>query len=233
MALNYSTVVSSMANMLPSSPTDAGFVAMLPNAIDDAEQRIYRELDLLNTVVLDATGLLTPNSRSFTLPTSKGRFVVTQNVNVVVSGVRTPLLITDKSYIDFVYGSDTASTSPSIPQYYAMTDDQDILVGPPPDQAYGMEVWGTIRPNPLSATNTTTYLTLYLPDLFLTEMLVFAYGYMKDYGAAVDDPQAAPNWENHYKTLWQSANTEEQRKRYASQGWTSNQPAPLATPPRT
>jgi hypothetical protein len=113
-----------------------------------------------------------------------------------------------------------------------MITDQTIIVGPPPDSTYAVEVTGTIRPNPLSAANSTTYLTNYLPDLFLAESLIFGYGYLKDFGAMADDPQGSVSWAQHYKDLWQSANTEEQRKRYAAGAWTSKQPAPLATPPR-
>jgi hypothetical protein len=114
-----------------------------------------------------------------------------------------------------------------------MITDQTIIVGPPPDAAYTMEVVGTIRPAPLSVSNTTTYLTQYLPDLFFAESLVFGYGYLKDFGAATDDPRGSTTWESHYQALWQSANTEENRKKYAAQAWTPKQPTSLATPPRT
>ena len=65
MSLTYSTFVSSLANMLVIDPTDTNYLAALPNVIDDAEQRIYRELDLLSTIIRDSTGTLTANSRSF------------------------------------------------------------------------------------------------------------------------------------------------------------------------
>jgi hypothetical protein len=95
-----------------------------------------------------------------------------------------------------------------------------------------MEVVGWIRPAPLSSTNQTTYLTLYLPDLFFAESCLIGYGYMKDYGAAVDDPQGSVTWASHYKDLWQSASTEEYRKKYGSQAWSPKQPDPLVQPPR-
>lgn len=145
---------------------------------------------------------------------------------------RNQLVPTTRDFLDAVWGNETAPSVPSIPQYYAWVSDQNFIVGPAPDANYTMEVIGTIRPTPLSNTNQTTYLTLYLPDLFFCEALIFGYGYMKDYGANTDDPQSSASWSTHYKDLWQSANTEEQRKRYASQAWTSLQPSPIATPPR-
>ena len=236
MAYNYSEFVTNLANMLPTSPSDPNYLTVLPNIIDDSEQRIYRELDLLSTIVRDSSAALTANSRTFNLPQSLGRFVVTESMNVFTpSGTTTnrqQLVPVTREWMDAVWGNEAATTTPSVPEYYAMITDQQIIVGPPPDAPYTMEVIGTIRPTPLSATNTTTVLTLYLPDLFFCEALIFAYGYMKDFGAVVDDPQASMSWNSHYKDLWQSANVEEMRKRYGSQGWTSKQPDQIATPPR-
>lgn len=236
MSYNYNQFVAALANMLVIPPDDGNFLQFIPLAIDDAEQRIYRELDILNTVTIDATGTLTPNTRTFTLPQTNGRFVVPESMNVFypvgTTTNRKQLVSVSREFLDAIWGNAIPTESPSIPDYYAMITDQQIIVGPPPDAAYGMEVIGTIRPTPLSATTTTTYLTLYLPDLFMAAALVFAVGYLKDYGAATDDPNAAGSWESHYQKLLASANTEEQRKRYAAQAWTPKQPAMLATPPR-
>jgi len=235
MSLTYTTYVQSLANMLVIPQNDPNFQTFLPNVIDDSEQRILRELDILNSVIVDSSATLTPNSRSFTLPQDQGRFVVTESMNVFYplnSSNRVQLVPTSREFIDWMWGNETATTTPSVPQYYAMITDQTIIVGPPPDAAYTMEVIGTIRPTPLSATNPQTYLSLYLPDLFLAESLIFGYGYLKDFGALTDDPQGSSSWSKHYQDLWASANTEEMRKRYQSQGWTPKQPNPIATPPR-
>lgn len=237
MALTYNSFITSLANMLVIPPTNTDFLTFLPNVIDDAEQRIYRELDLLNTIVRDSSGSLSPNSRNFTLPQTSGRFVVTESMNVftpaTTTNLRNQLIPVSREWMDAVFPDDVAPIGEiSVPGYYAMITDQTIIVGPSPDASYVMEVIGTIRPNPLSAVNSTTYLTLYLPDLFLAEALIFGYGYLKDFGAMTDDPRGSVTWNSHYQDLWQSANVEENRKRYASQAWTPKQPAPLATPPR-
>lgn len=235
MALTYNTFVTSLANMLVVGPTDANYLLAMPNIIDDAEQRIYRELDLLSTIVRDQTGTLTPNSRNFTFPQ---HFIVSESINVFspvgTTSRRDQLVPVSREWMDLIYPDEIAGGCGGavIPKYYAMITDQQVIVGPAPDAPYIMEVVGTIRPAPLSNANQTTYLTLYLPDLFLAEALVFGYGYLKDFGAAVDDPRGSTTWNSHYQELWQSANTEEQRKRYASQAWTPKQPATIATPPR-
>ena len=231
MSLTYTTFVSSLANMLviPDYAADANYQAVIPNIIDDAEQRIYRDLDLLTTIIKDTTGKLTPSNRAFALPQ---HFITTEAINIFVETHRWPLVPVSKEFLDAVYPEDAPWTIPSVPQYYAMFTDQSILVGPCPDADYTMEVIGTIRPTPLSAANTTTYLTLYLPDLFLAAACVYGAGYQQNFSAMGDNPRQALSWEAHYNTLLQSANIEENRKKYASQAWTSKQPAPLATPPR-
>lgn len=236
MALSYSTFVTSLANMLVIPPTDDNFLAMIPNAIDDAEQRIYRELDLLSTIVRDTSSALTANSRNFTFPQ---HIVVSESLNIFTPAGTTTnrrqLIPVSREFLDAVYPDDSQNCDcgdAEYPKYYAMITDQTIIVGPPPAEAYTVEVIGTIRPTPLSASNPTTYLTLYLPDLFLTEAMIFGYGYLKDFGATTDDPRSAAGWDKHYQDLWNSANVEENRKKYAGQAWTSKQPAPLATPPR-
>ena len=233
MTLTYSSLVTDLANLLVVPPTDANYLIVLPNVIDDAEQRLYRELDLLSTIVRDSTGVLTPNSRNFTFPQ---HFVVSESINVFTPAGsttnRNQLVPVTREFLDAVWPNEASASTPSVPQYYAMITDQSIIVGPAPDAGYTMEVVGTIRPVPLSAGNQTTYLTLYLPDLFMAASLVFAAGYLQNYGAMVDNPQQAMSWETHYKELLDSANVEENRKKYAAQAWSPKQPTPLATPPR-
>ncbi len=238
MALTYTSLVTSLANMLVIPPTDANYLQVLPNVIDDAEQRMYRELDLLTTIVRDTSGTLTPDSRNFTFPQ---HMVVSEDINIftpagaiTVASRRQQLIPVTREWMDAVYPDEQSGCcGTTVPRYYAMITDQQIIVGPSPAEAYPVEVIGTIRPTPLSAANPTTYLTLYLPDLFLTECLVFGYGYLKDFGAQTDDPRSGSNWEAHYQALWQSAATEEARKKYSAAAWTPKQPSPLATPPRT
>jgi hypothetical protein len=134
--------------------------------------------------------------------------------------------------MDAIWPNEAATTTPSVPQYYAMITDQQIIVGPPPDAGYTMEVIGTVIPPSLSSTQPTTWISLYLPDVLVAAAMVFFSGYQLNFNAMADDPQQAMSWQGHYDKLMQGANTEENRKKYASQAWTSKQPAPLATPPR-
>ena len=234
MSLTYTTYVAQIANIMAVESTTPQFQTMLPGMIDYAEQRIYRELDLLNTVTVDNTSTLVPLSRNFTLPTtSNGNFITIQGLNLITpagttatTGIRNAVQPTTRDYLDTVWNSTGGS---NLPTYFAMIDQFNIILGPWPDSAYSVEVIGTIRPNPLTSTNSSTFLTQYLPDVFLAASLIFAFGYMRDYGGMSDNPQSAQSWENQYQNLIKSANAEELRKKWAGPGWTSY--SAIATPP--
>lgn len=236
--LTYTTFVSSLANLLVVPTADAGYQAALPNIIDDAEQRLYRQLDLIDTSVRDSSATLTTLTRNFTLPSASGRFVVTDELNVITPvtttnpelGTRNALVPASEEMLNALWPSVTGS---SVPQYYAMVNQDLAIVGPWPDAAYTVETVGTIRPAPLSVSNVTTILSVYFPDIMIAASMVFAAGYQKNYGAGVDDPKMAVTWESHLKTLLDSAETEEARKKFTGPGWSSKEPAPLVTPPRT
>lgn len=238
MSLNYTSFVTDLANLIVVPETDPGYQTALPNIIDDAEQRLYRELDLLSTVTRQ-NGPLTPNNRNFTLPLAGGRFVVVEQMNAITppgttnpdSGTRLPMNPVSKEVLD-ILGNSPSYTG--VPTMYAPISQQDWIVGPAwPDAAYTIEVVGTIRPAPLSNTNQNTFLTDYLPDVFMAAALVMSAGYQKNFSAMGDNPQAGVTWETHVKVLLDSAKVEELRKKFGSQGWTSKSPDPIATPPRT
>lgn len=232
----YDTYSAALAEMLVTTVDNTDFVAIEPSIIDYAEQRIYRELDLLTTIVRDSSATLTANSRNFTLPTTNGRFVTTQGINVYTpvstTTTRNQLQPTTRDFIDAMWPTDASASTPSVPTWYAMITDQTVIVAPPPDANYTVEVIGTIRPTPLSSSNSTTFLSQYLPDLFFAASMIFGSGFQKNFGAQSDDPRMAASWENQYQMLKQSADVEEMRKKYWSSGWSSMQPSPLANPPR-
>lgn len=235
--LDYPTYISQTSNLMVIGSTDASFQTMAPGMIDYAENRIYRDLDLLATRVTNTSASLSSGVRSVALSTTSGTILVVENVNVITpstatatTGTRIPLTFTSRDFIDNVYPSGQAATG--TPLFCAMVSNTTLLFGPSPDAAYPIEVVGTIRPTVLSSNNSSTILTQMLPDLFIAASMVFASGYMRDFGAQADNPQQAAAWEGQYTTLFKSANVEELRKRYMSEGWTNQTPSPVASPPR-
>jgi hypothetical protein len=221
MALDYNTFVSTIANITALDPTAPEFVQILPQAIQYSEDRIYREIDLINTVYINASSSLTALNRSFTLPSAPyGNFLTVQGINILYGSgpQRQQLQPVAMSYLNAVWGSPTGA---ALPEYFAMVQQDVLQVGPWPDQAYQVEVIGTFQPEPMSATNPTTQLTIYLPDLLVAAACIFMFGWMRDYGGQSDNPQSAQSWENQYQVLFKSAMQVELRKKFSSFGWTS------------
>lgn len=234
--MDYAAYVTIMSQLLTVPVNDPTFVSVLPRIIDYAEQRSYREGDFLTTVTRDSSVACTANLRTLPLPTDI-HFVTVQQVNIITPagttnpdlGTRNPLSLATKEFLDNVYGSATGAT---VPSYVSTLSDQTFLLGPWPDQAYTVEFIGTIRPAPLSPTNQTTFLTLYLPDMFVAASMVFGAGYQRDFGAQTSDPQLGMSWEQTYTKLFSSSNFEELRKKWAGGAWSPMGQAQTATQAR-
>lgn len=243
MAITYDTYVNQISNLTVIGSTTPEFQTMLPGMIDYSEQRIYRELNLLDTQGRDTSAVLTPNSRTINLSTNfgpgLGALIAIQDINVITpssltlasGGVRNQLNPAALQFVDYLYPGETAPSSPSVPSLFAMIDQNTIVVGPSPDAAYQVEVVGTFRPSPLSSANSSTFLTAYLPDLFIAASMVFASGYMRDFGQQADNPQMGSAWEAQYKQLLQSAIQEEIRKKYNTTYVSQLMPAPASGGP--
>lgn len=236
--LTYAQYVTQLANLAVVETTDTNFVTLLPQCITYAENRIYRELDFLATVTPVSGFSCSVGSRQITWPLSQ--FVTVQEINIITpvgvsdpnAGTRVSLLPTTKFWMDAVYPSPTTTGTPA---YMAMLNQNTVLIAPWPDANYAVEVVGTVRPDSLSSTNQTTFISLYLPDLFLAASMVFVSGYQRDFALSTsqpNDPQMPINWESQYEKLKQGAMVEEARKKFEAGGWTSMSPAAVATPTR-
>jgi hypothetical protein len=217
MAYDYNSLKTALAASLVVPATDADFLSLLPTIIDDAEQICYRELDLVYASVT-VNGTATANSRFFNLPSSSGHLLVIDQINVFdAANKRWPASPSSREVIDFMWPSETAPAATSVPSLFARIDDTRLLFGPSAGFSAVVEVIGTIRPNPLSAVNTTTFLTAYLSDLFFAACMLSATGnLLKNWSAAADDPQMAATWKTNFQERLASAQKEELRKNYIS-----------------
>jgi len=224
-----------IATLAVVEENDPAFVTILPQMITYAENRLYRDLDFLFTSTSITGYQFIAGSRQLTIP--QGTIVVSEQINVITpsgetdpnAGLRTPLLPTTKEFLDAVYGD---SQSKALPKYFAVFDDYNFLLGPYPDAAYQAEIVGTIRPNSLSSGNPTTFISLYLPDLFIMASMIYVSGYQRNFGRANDDPQMAVTYESQYQALLKGAMMEENRKKFEAAAWSSQSPSPVASPTR-
>ena len=233
--LDYNGYVNQIATLAVVDSSDVNFQTILPQAITYAENRMCRDLDFLNTVKRDSTYSVAAGTRTITVPAST--FVTIQQVNLILpagttnadTGTRSPLLPTTKEFLDLVYPSVSNSATPT---YFAMIDQSTMIVGPWSNSTYYVELVGTYRPNSLSALNTTTFISTYLPDMFIMASMVYVSGYQRNFGRQSDDPSMAQSYENQYQMLMKGAVVEEFRKKFQSGGWTSMSPAVVASPSR-
>ncbi len=227
--------IDQIATLAVVDVTDPAYQIILPQMITYAENRMYRDLDFMYTSTSISGYAVSGGTRSITIP--EGTIVVLEQINLITppgqqnpnAGTRTPLLPTTKEFLDAVYGS---STYTAVPQYFCPFDDNVFLVGPFADQTYFVEIVGTYRPASLSATNTTTFISLYLPDVFIMASMIYISAYQRNFGRMSDDPQMAQSYEAQYQALLKGAAVEEARKKFESSGWTSQSPSPVATPSR-
>jgi hypothetical protein len=227
--------INQIATMAVVEPTDPAFLTILPSMITYAENRMYRDLDFLFTSIATTAYGMTAGSRIIAVPA--GTFVVPEQINVLVGSSnpdtanRVPLLPTTKEFLDAVYGSG-APANRGLPKYWVPFDDYTFLVGPYPDISYPCELIGTYRPESLSATNKTTFISLYLPDVFIMASMIYISAYQRNFGRANDDPQMAVTYESQYQTLLKVADLEENRKKFEAAAWSSQEPSISATPTR-
>ena len=235
--MDYNAYVQQISTMAVVPVTDTNFQIILPQMISYAELRMQRDLDFLSTQISNSNYSLTAGNGTLTIPTSA--FVVMETFEVIDgSGSSMPLLAVGKEFIQNVYGT---GSSTGLPQYFAVyggdsattgLTSQNMIVGPIPDLNYAIRLTGTVRSAPLSASNTTTYISTYLPDMFIMASMIYISAFQRNFGRQSDDPQMAQSYESQYQILKDSALLEENRKKFEAAAWTSYSPAPAATPTR-
>jgi len=235
--MDYNTYVQQIATMAVVPTTDTNFQIILPQMISYAELRMQRDLDFLSTQISNSSYSFTSGNGTLTIPTSQ--FVVMETFEVIDnSGNSSALLPVGKEFIQNVYG--TGSTQ-GLPQYFAVyggdsattgLTSQNMIVGPIPDSTYSVRLTGTVRSAPLSATNTQTYISVYLPDMLIMASMIYISAYQRNFGRLNDDPAMAQTYESQYQGLLKSAMVEENRKKFESAAWTPYSPAPFASPTR-
>lgn len=242
---SYKTQIATMAVV---DETDTAFLTILPQAITYAENRICRDLDFLFTSVSNSSYSVSINSRTITVPSANffpsenGTLVVCEQINLLTpagatnpdSCIRVPLLPTTKEFLDAVYG---ASANTGQPKYFCPFGDGEsaytFLVGPYADATYTVEIVGTYRPSSMSVTNPTTFISLYLPDLFIMASMIYIAAYQRNFSSAMgNDPQMPVTYETQYQTLLKGAITEENRKKFEAAAWSSQSTSVSATPTR-
>lgn len=226
--------------------TDPNLIAFTPSMISNAELRILRDLDLLNTLTSNTTISTTALNNTISLP--QGSFVTIRSIQVLTPvGLNTradPLINTSE---EFILNTWNVGTDPGTPELYSvyggdtsspLTTPFRILLGPTPDGVYNLSIRGTVRPTSLfilgqsNPSTATTYISANLEDLFVMATMIEVSAYQRNWGRESDDPQMALSYLSQYKELLGTAGVEEARKKFEAAGWTSQSNPSIATPNR-
>ena len=180
--MNYAELVAEIQsyteNQFPTADIDT--------FIQQAEQRIY------NTVQLPAlrknvTGNVTINNKYLSAPSD---WLATFSLAVIdASGNYTYLLDKD---VNFIRESYRKGTDTGLPVYYALFDQDTVILGPTPEASYSMELHYYYYPTSI-VTAGNTWLGDNFDSALLYGALLEAYTYMKGEADVIQNYQSRYN----------------------------------------
>jgi len=151
--------------------TETNFVAAIPTFVKQAEQRIYRSVNLpVNRK--NVTGTLTDGNQYLTMPTD---FLLPLSLSITSSSNQIFLLNKDSNFVRSTYPN--ASTK-GTPKYYAIFANDTFIIGPTPDANYVTELHYYYQPASIVDTS-PSWLGTNADTVLLYGSLVEAYTYMK------------------------------------------------------
>ena len=150
---------------------------ILNGIIENVEFKILRDVDSDNNRRYATANLIT-SDRFINRPA--GLLVVRSAQIVDSNGSSEPENREFLQYRDTSFMSEFNPTGATgVPKYYSLWDEEKIVVAPTPDATYEIQLNYILKDPGLSATNTTTYLSLNFPDGLLYACLAEAYGFLK------------------------------------------------------
>lgn len=166
--MNYAELSQAIQDYTES--TETLFVDNIPNFVQLAEERIY------NTVQLPAlrknvTGTMTTNNKYITIPVD---WLATYSI-ARINNDGSYYYLLDKD-VNFIRESYPDPTDTGEPQYYAVFDAQTFIIGPTPNENYGVELHYFYYPESIVTAGTSWVGTYFESVLFygaLREALMF------------------------------------------------------------
>lgn len=246
--MNWTTLTAALQNYLQQAPVGgtpgSGWSAAIPVMVNNAELRIYRDLDFLatrgeNTSLSVVTGQRTLSLGGITgetvggYPVAYAYPVVVQRVALLVGGTWINCMPVSLDMLEMIWPTEATTGIPTeYLAYVTLIDHATLAFAPTPAAAYNARVVGTWRPAPMSDSQQQSWLGDNVPDLLFAAAMFEAEAYIQNFGAQSDNPQAAQSWQAEYDRLKNNAMEEEQRRKGQDPGWQPYSPTPLAGTPR-
>jgi hypothetical protein len=168
--MNYADLIQSVQDYTQND--EATFVAELPNIVKQVEDRIYHmvQLPALRKTQL---GNLTASNRFLSTPTD---FISTFSL-AVVDGASDYQYLLNKD-VNFLREAFRATGTEGTPRYYAMWDEDTLVLAPTPDAGINVVLHYFYKPESI-VTASTTWLGDENEAVLLYGCLVEAYTFMK------------------------------------------------------
>ena len=167
--MNYTELTAAIKDY--ANNTETNFVAAIPTFVKQAEQRIYRSVNLpVNRK--NVAGTMTDGNQYLTMPTD---FLFPLSLAITSSSNQIFLLNKDANFIRSTYPN--ASTE-GTPKYYGVFASDTFIVGPTPDADYVSELHYYYQPASI-VSSATSWLGTNADTVLLYGSLVEAYTYMK------------------------------------------------------
>jgi len=198
--MNYSDLVT---NIRSYTEVDSN---ALPDAIINTfilltENKILRDVDL-DVFKKEVTGNLTPTNRFLSTPADilTHRYLMVRDND----GNQVFLEFRDTSFMKEYWADSTVT---GLPKYYSVWDEDTFYVAPTPDSNYTAQLGYIRKPEQLSPSNPTTWMSKNIPEALLYGCLVQAYSFTKG-------PEGMMAYfDNAYKEAIQSIGIEQQGRR--------------------
>jgi hypothetical protein len=186
--MNYATLSAKIQEYVQS--TETSFVANIPTFVQLAEERIYNSVQI-PAIRKNQIGTLTPNNKYLQVPAD---WLATFSLAVIASDGSQEFLI-DKD-VNFIRQSYPSPTDTGVPAYYAIFDQDTLILGPTPNSNYQVEMHYYYYPESIVTAGTT-----WIGDNFETVLL---YGSLREaYTYLKGEADLIANYEQKYQEAMQ------------------------------
>jgi hypothetical protein len=191
--MTYDSLVADIESYLER--TDAATVDKIPTFIMLAEQQIATQIKFLGNLTVNESTMIQGDP----VIAKPARWHKSVSFNVIVNGVRQPVLLRKYEYIREYWPNATLT---DVPKFYCDYDYEHWLIGPTPADDYTFEVLYYERVQPLDSSNQSNWFTQYAPQALLYGSLLQAMPFLKN-------DERIPMWRAEYDIAMSSLKTED------------------------
>lgn len=194
----YATLVQALKDVAEDDNQE--FADYIPTAIDLAEERLFRELDLMD-LEKKQVGTLTTGVPAFPKPAD---YVITEYFSV--TDITGRVVILKKRMEDYIREYWPNPANMDVPKYYADQDVSNFLIAPSPASNYAYVLRYSGKPPKLTTSNNSNYYSVNCQEQIYFACMVEMCKFMKAW-------QQGLVWEQEFTKARDSWNRHQERRR--------------------